>query len=229
MGTLNTSSDQLGPDAGRTMARTLRLLARICLVASLSSFLLASLSLMVLPQTYGNEAVLILVLIGLILLVMSIVAGLLAGQWFLVSFVVAAIVVIGLTFLLPSLLRTRHPYESVGVANLRTINTAEVTYLSQSGSYGTIQDLIDARLLDEPFTGTKAGYNYTITLDATGSAYTAEAVPAPVVPKPRWWFSSTDSTTTPRRYGYYSLPDAIVRYSMDASLAPEGQSGRSVQ
>jgi hypothetical protein len=83
--------------------------------------------------------------------------------------------------------------------------------------------------LDEPFTGTKAGYNYTITLDGTGTAYTAEAVPAPIVPKTRWWFSSTDSTPPPRRYGYYSLPDEIVRYSMDASLAPAGQSGRSVQ
>src|SRR5687768_14200634 len=79
------------------------------------------------------------------------------------------------------------------IANLRTINTAEVTYLSQSGSYGTTLDLIAAGLLDDTYMGTKAGYNYTITLDATGSSYTAEAVPGPVVPKRRSWFSSTDS------------------------------------
>ena len=69
--------------------------------------------------------------------------------------------------------------ESAAVANLRTINTAEVTYLSSSGgTYGTIADLIAAGLLDDTFTGIKAGYKYSITLDATGSVYTAEATPA---------------------------------------------------
>ena len=105
--------------------------------------------------------------------------------------------------------------ESAAVANLRTINTAEVTYLSSSGgSYGNMSDLIDAMLLDDTFSGTKAGYNYTITLDATGSGYTAQAEPA---------------SSKTGRYGYYSVPDAVVRYSMNISLAPAGQSGRSVQ
>ena len=105
--------------------------------------------------------------------------------------------------------------DQAAVANLRTINTAEVTYLSSSGgTYGTMTDLIDARLLDDTFTGTKAGYNYSITLGATGSDYTAEAVPA---------------STKTGRYGYYSVPDAVVRYSTDSTLAPAGQSGRSVQ
>jgi hypothetical protein len=68
--------------------------------------------------------------------------------------------------------------------------------------------------LDDTFKKTKAGYNYGIMLNATGSDYTAEAVPAS---------PNTD------RYGYYSYPDAVVRYSTNASLAPAGQSGRSVQ
>jgi len=101
------------------------------------------------------------------------------------------------------------------VSNLRTINTAEVTYLSSSGGrYGTIEDLIAAKLLDDTFTGTKAAYNYTVTLDATSSGYTAEAVPA---------------STEAGRYGYYSAPDAIVRYSTNTSLAPPTQAGKSVQ
>ena len=130
---------------------------------------------------------------------------------------------------LPSFLRTGDPSnESPSVANLRTINTAEVTYLSSSGgSYGTMSDLVNAGLLDDTFTGTKAGYKYTITLGAMGSDYTAEAVPA-LIPKWHAWFSGAAPTKT-GSYGYYSLPDAIVRYSMDASLAPAGQSGRSVQ
>jgi hypothetical protein len=103
--------------------------------------------------------------------------------------------------------------ESAAVANLRTINTAQVTYLSSSaGSYGTITDLIDAKLLDDTFSSTKAGYNYSITLNATGQEYTAEAVPASV---------------QTGRYNYYSVPDAVVRYG---TLAPmPAQVGKSVQ
>jgi len=82
-------------------------------------------------------------------------------------------------------------------------------------------DLIDAGLLDDTFTVAKARYNYSITLDATGSDYTAEAVPSA---RKSWWAS-----TKPGRWGYYSVPDAVVRYSTVASLAPAGQSGRSVQ
>jgi hypothetical protein len=134
--------------------------------------------------------------------------------------VVAIIVVlIGVVLSIPILLRpSRLPYEPAAVSNLRTINTAQVTYLSNlGGAYGSMTDLIAAKLLDDTFADTKAGYKFSITLGATGSDYTAEAVP--VVP---------DSTKT-AHWGYYSFPDAVVRYSMNASLAPAGQSGRSVQ
>jgi hypothetical protein len=114
------------------------------------------------------------------------------------------------------------------VANLRTINTAEITYLSNSGgTYGTVTDLIDAGLLDPTFAGTKAGYNFSIALDATGSGYTAEAAPANVAESHAWLSSKPPANT--RLYAYYSLPDAVVRYSTNASLAPEGQTGKSVQ
>jgi hypothetical protein len=132
-------------------------------------------------------------------------------QWILLGVVAA---VVGFNILTSSPGRGRSN-ESAAVANLRTINTAEVTYLSSSGGiYGTMSDLIDARLLDDTFTATKAGYNYTITLDVTGAGYTAEAEPA---------------SSKTGRYGYYSVPDAVVRYSTNASLAPARQSGRSVQ
>jgi hypothetical protein len=119
--------------------------------------------------------------------------------------------------------------DSAAVANLRTINTAEVTYLSSSaGTYGSMTDLIDARLLDDTFSGTKAGYNYSIAVGATG--YTAEAVPAAaVVSKWHSWFSSSTASTQTGRYAYYSVPDAVVRYSTNASLAPRKQAGKSVQ
>ena len=104
--------------------------------------------------------------------------------------------------------------DSAAVANLRTINTAEVTFKSMSpsaGTYGSMADLIEAGLLDDTVIGTKAGYKYSISLDAKGSGYTAEAVPA---------------ATNTGRFGYYSHPDAVVRYT---TLAPAGRAGRPVQ
>ena len=128
--------------------------------------------------------------------------------------IVVAIILIIATIAIPSLLRSRQAAnESAAVANLRTLNTAEVTYLSSAGgNYGDLDALITAGLVDETFTGTKSGYNYVIT--ASGSDYTAEATPA---------------SPNTGRYGYYSTPDAVVRYSTIASLAPSaGQAGRSV-
>ena len=129
--------------------------------------------------------------------------------------IVVAIILIIATIAIPSLLRSRQAAnESAAVANLRTINTAEVTYLSSSGgNFGDLGALVAAGLLDDTFIGTaarpKAGYVYNIT--ATNADYTATADPA---------------SPNTGRFGYYSVPDAVVRYS---TLAPAGQAGRSVQ
>ncbi len=73
--------------------------------------------------------------------------------------------------------RPPRPGESSGVAQLRTINTAEVRYLSShNGSYGNIPDLISAGLLDERFRGSIGGYTFSVS--ASGTGYTARAVPA---------------------------------------------------
>jgi hypothetical protein len=101
--------------------------------------------------------------------------------------------------------------ESAAVWSLRTINTAQVTYLSVSnGNYGTLQNLIDAGLLDESFLGIKAGYSFGVV--AKGSGYVATAVPP-----------------TGGRYGFYSLPDAVVRYSLTDTLSPPRQAGNPVR
>jgi hypothetical protein len=134
--------------------------------------------------------------------------------------VTTSIVLIVLVIFVPKLIcacSRRASNDSAAVANLRTINTAEITYKfmsSSGGTFGSMTDLIAANLLDDTFTGTKWGYKYSITLDATGSVYTAEATPAS---------AKTGS------YGYYTVPDAIVRYSTNASLAPARQAGRWVQ
>ena len=139
----------------------------------------------------------------------------------LLQVVVAATIglVVLVMFLSPFMYRPHRQAsnDSAAVANLRTINTAEVTYLSSSGgNFGDLPALVAAGLLDDTFIGTatipKAGYIYNIT--ATGSDYTATADPA---------------SANAGRFGYYSPPDAVVRYSTNPSLAPSGQAGRWVQ
>src|SRR5215472_6806868 len=106
--------------------------------------------------------------------------------------IVVAIILIIATIAIPSLLRSRQSaQESAAVAQLRTINTAEITYLSSNqGAYGNIAELITQGLLDNRFSGSVSGYYYTVT--ASGPNYTANADP---------------TSTNAGRFGYFSLPD----------------------
>ena len=134
--------------------------------------------------------------------------------------IVVAIILIIATIAIPSLLRSRQAaQESSAVAQLRTVNTAEVTYLSSNaGAYGSIPELITQGLLDSRFTGSVSGYTFAVT--ATGSDYTASATP---------------SSTNAGRFGYFSTPDAVVRYQTTVVAGvcspcfPTGQSGNPVQ
>src|SRR5215467_10690909 len=92
--------------------------------------------------------------------------------------IVVAIILIIATIAIPSLLRSRQAAnESAAVASIRTVTTAEITYLSSSGgNYGDITQLVGAGLLDTGFNGTKSGYTYGIT--TTGTDYTISATPA---------------------------------------------------
>src|SRR3990172_8941694 len=67
--------------------------------------------------------------------------------------IVVAIILIIATIAIPSLLRSRQAaQESSAVSQLRTINTAEVTYLSSNaGNFGSVPELITAGLLDSRF------------------------------------------------------------------------------
>lgn len=135
--------------------------------------------------------------------------------------IVVAIILIIATIAIPSLLRSRQAaQESAAVATLRTINTAEITYLSSNqGSYGDIASLISSGLVDNRFTGSVSGYNFSVT--ASGSDYTASAMP---------------SSANAGRYGYYSVPDAVIHYSTASTgcggpggnCFPSGQSGAPV-
>src|SRR6059036_4224092 len=80
--------------------------------------------------------------------------------------IVVAIILIIATIAIPSLLRSRQSaQESSAVAELRTFNTSEVSYISSNqGSYGDIPSLITQGLLDGRFVGSISGYNLTVTV-----------------------------------------------------------------
>ena len=133
--------------------------------------------------------------------------------------IVVAIILIIATIAIPSLLRSRQAAnESSAVANIRTINTAEVTYLSSAGgNYGNVSNLVAAGLVDSRFNGAVSGYSFTVT--ASGPDYTTNAYP---------------TSSNSGRFGYYSLPDAVVRYQTTTPTNcnpcfPSGQSGQPVQ
>src|SRR5262249_41994914 len=113
--------------------------------------------------------------------------------------IVVAIILIIATIAIPNLMRSRQAaQEASAVAQVRTINTAEVTYLSSNqGNYGDIPSLIAQGLLDSRFGGPVSGYNFVVTASATD--YTVTATP---------------TSTNNGRYGYFSLPDAVIRYQL---------------
>ncbi|PYS35727.1 MAG: pili assembly chaperone [Acidobacteria bacterium] len=137
--------------------------------------------------------------------------------------IVVAIILIIATIAIPNLVRSHQAAdEAAAVSTLRAINTAEVTYLSSAvGNYGTLGDLVAAGLLDSRFSGASvSGYSFAVT--ASGSNYTAAAMP---------------TSANSGRYAYFSLPDAVIRYSTATSgcgstggtCFPSGMSGQPVQ
>ena len=130
--------------------------------------------------------------------------------------IVVAIILIIATIAIPSLLRSRQAAnETSAVANMRTLNTAQVSYSSaNAGVYGAISNLVSANLMDSRFNGAVSGYGYTIDLSSTSLEYTLYA---------------TAVSPNTGRYDYYTTPDYVIRYSLAASRAPAGLTGEPVR
>src|SRR5262245_8623958 len=110
--------------------------------------------------------------------------------------IVVAIILIIATIAIPSLLRSRQAAnESHAVANLRTVNTAEVQYISShNGEYGDVSQLITAGLLDERYNIVSAGYLFDIAVAGNHLDYTATA---------------TANSANSGRFDYWTRPDYV--------------------
>jgi len=130
--------------------------------------------------------------------------------------IVVAIILIIATIAIPSLLRSRQAAnETHAVANLRTLNTAEVQYIStHQGNYGALPDLVSAGLLDARYTAGSAGYNFDVQVSANSLDYTATAIA---------------QGPNAGRFDYYTRPDYVIRYALDPNRAPTGLSGEPVR
>ncbi len=131
--------------------------------------------------------------------------------------IVVAIILIIATIAIPSLLRSRQAAnETAAVANMRNMNTAEVTYSSANGGvYGDVPDLVAARLIDGRYaSGNFSGFQYTVALSVNFRDYTIYA---------------TAVSPNTSRYDYYSTPDFVIRYTTVATRAPAGRTGQPVQ
>jgi competence protein ComGC len=115
---------------------------------------------------------------------------------------------------IPSLTRSRQSAnESAAIANLRTINTAEVVYYTTSNKYADIPALVKDGLLDTRFLEAVSGYRFEVDTSLKGD-YLARAVPV---------------GANSGRWGYYSTSDGVVRYSVDPALAPPEMGGKPVE
>ena len=149
----------------------------------------------------------------------SIVKEKMHGFSLLELMVVVAIILIIATIAIPRLIRSwQATREASAVAQVRTINSVENTYISSNqGSFGTIPQLITAGMIDARYAGSISGY--TFTLDVSGNNYTVSATPTSV---------------NMGRFGYYSTPDAVIRYQSTTSANcmpcyPANLSGEPVQ
>lgn len=93
--------------------------------------------------------------------------------------IVVAIIAIIAAIALPNLLRSRlQSNESAAIGNIRTINTAQITFNSANNAYAeSFEDLTDATppFLDGDWTGAKNGYNFT--LGGTTACFDVTAAP----------------------------------------------------
>jgi hypothetical protein len=106
--------------------------------------------------------------------------------------------------------------ECTARSHMRTINTAEVSYAAgHGGRFGTMADLVEAGLLDVRFGGEYPVNGYTYSVSITPDNYVATAKRA--------------ASNCSARWDFFTLRDAVIRYSTNADHAPRNQAGNPVE
>jgi prepilin-type N-terminal cleavage/methylation domain-containing protein len=130
--------------------------------------------------------------------------------------IVVAIILIIATIAIPSLVRSRQvAHETSAVANLKSLNTAQISYTAISGgTYGTMSELVNQGLIDSRFNTSVSGYAYTFDIASNFRNFTVYA---------------TALSPSDGRYDYSTAPDYVIRFTTVTSRAPNGFAGAPVQ
>ncbi len=94
--------------------------------------------------------------------------------------IVLAIIAIIAAFAIPNLMKSRMSANETGaIGALRTLMTAQATYMNRSGRYGSLTELNGENLVDDSLVGgEKSGYYYGEITTGSNYAYTFGAIPA---------------------------------------------------
>lgn len=129
--------------------------------------------------------------------------------------IVVAIIGIIAAIAIPSLLAARRAAnESAAIGNLRTIGSAEATYFSQRGRYGSFAELTAQSMLDSAMSNNATRDSYGLSQGAAVPGASFEFLAAPT--------SSSSGTR-----GFNILDDFVVRQS-NTTTAPSGTGGTPI-
>ncbi len=110
--------------------------------------------------------------------------------------IVVAIILIIAAIAIPNLLKARvAANESAAAATVRTLGTAEVSYLTKHGNFGTLSDLKTDALIDDVIGAgsVKGGYSYKAATGGTNAQeFTVGATPAVTDGSYRKFCATTD-------------------------------------
>ena len=124
--------------------------------------------------------------------------------------IVVAIILIIAAIAIPNLLRARRSAnEGSATASMRTVGSGELLYRSTQGSFGTLAQLSADSIIDNVLgSGTKSGYAFAATPDATSPTLQFTSVGTPSV--------STGATQTGARF-YFVDETMVVRFNLGGS------------
>jgi prepilin-type N-terminal cleavage/methylation domain-containing protein len=129
--------------------------------------------------------------------------------------IVVAIIGIIAAIAIPSLLAARRAAnESAAIGNLRTIGSAQATYYSQKGTYGTFANLTSQSMLDNAFSAASTRDSYGVASVGT-------------LPGPTFEFKAEPIAPSAGTRAFNILDDFVIR-QLNGSAAPSGTAGTPI-